>query len=292
MFKKLLKETPTLIENNLVDYFNNLDIPDNLKEALIYASKSGGKKLRPFLFFSILSIYNFEYNKYVDIASSLEMIHTYSLIHDDLPAMDDDDLRRGKPTLHKKYNEATAILAGDAMLTHAFDIIVNTKEQVSNLQKINIIKLLTESSGACGMIAGQQLDMDSENMEIKLKELDTIHIKKTGELLKASILAGCIVANVNEATTQKLKEYALLIGKAFQIKDDILDVESSTEVLGKLVGSDENNDKSTYPKLCGLKMSKEILQKTILDAKLILKQLEIDNSVLNDICDYIEHRAK
>lgn len=292
MFKKLLKETPTLIENNLVDYFNNLDIPDNLKEALIYASKSGGKKLRPFLFFSILSIYNFEYNKYVDIASSLEMIHTYSLIHDDLPAMDDDDLRRGKPTLHKKYNEATAILAGDAMLTHAFDIIVNTKEQVCDLQKINIIKLLTESSGACGMIAGQQLDMDSENMEIKLKELDTIHIKKTGELLKASILAGCIVANVNEATTQKLKEYALLIGKAFQIKDDILDVESSTEVLGKLVGSDENNDKSTYPKLCGLKMSKEILQKTILDAKLILKQLEIDNSVLNDICDYIEHRAK
>ncbi len=292
MFDLLISETPNLIEQNIIDFYRTKEIPNKLKEALLYAIESGGKKLRPFLFFATLSLLKVDYKKYVDIASAIEMIHTYSLIHDDLPAMDNDDLRRGKPTLHKKYDEATAILAGDSMLTHSFELIANTNAPLTDTQKIKLVEIIAKASGACGMIAGQQLDMDSENKEISLKQLEEIHLKKTGELIKVSVISACVVANTNLNIESSLGKYALLIGKAFQIKDDILDVESTTEVLGKPVGSDEQNSKSTYPKLTSLEESKNILKNVILDAKAVLKEIDLQNSVLNDVCDYIVNRKK
>ncbi len=289
-FESLLKEVPRLIENDMVAFFKRKNYSSNIIDPLLYAVKTGGKKLRPILFFATLEMFGYNYKQYINLSTGIEMIHLYSLVHDDLPAMDDDDLRRGKPTLHKQFDEATAILTGDALLTHAFEIVATSNMPLTPNQKIEAISLMSELAGATGMIEGQYLDLQSENKNISENELELIHEKKTGQLLKLPIELACVVSNVSLDTRKQLIKFAEILGKSFQIKDDLLDVEATTEVLGKPVGSDEKNDKQTYPKIFGVEKSKDILKKHIKDAKVILDDLGYANSILLFICEYISNR--
>ena len=232
--------------------------PNRLKEAILYSTLNGGKRLRALLTLASGELCGADRETLYPIAGAIECIHAYSLIHDDLPAMDDDDFRRGKPTCHKAFDEATAILAGDALLTLSFELL----SQVPNLsaeKKLEIIQLYSFSAGTQGMVGGQFIDLESEDKTITLRELETIHRKKTGALIKAAILAGAIAGNTNQDTYDKLAVYADNIGLAFQIKDDILDVTGTQEELGKMPGSDLLQDKSTYISLLGLESSVEKL---------------------------------
>ena len=232
--------------------------PNRLKEAILYSTLNGGKRLRALLTLASGELCGADRETLYPIAGAIECIHAYSLIHDDLPAMDDDDFRRGKPTCHKAFDEATAILAGDALLTLSFELL----SQIPNLsaeKKLEIIQLYSFSAGTQGMVGGQFIDLESEDKTITLRELETIHRKKTGALIKAAILAGAIAGNTNQDTYDKLAVYADNIGLAFQIKDDILDVTGTQEELGKMPGSDLLQDKSTYISLLGLESSVEKL---------------------------------
>lgn len=224
-----------------------------VKEAMLYSLMAGGKRLRPIIFLTTLRSYGYSFYDYLDIACAIEMIHTYSLIHDDLPAMDDDDLRRGQPTCHKKYGEAVAILAGDALLNEAGFIVLSASLDAS--LKVSLLKALLQASGANGMIYGQQQDMYLENKDASLEEITDMEHHKTGCMIAVSFaLAGLIAAPED---VEKLTQLGYDLGLAFQIQDDILDLISDTETLGKPVGSDLKNDKNTYVSLLGLDASKE-----------------------------------
>ena len=232
--------------------------PKRLKEAILYSTLNGGKRLRALLTLASGELCGADRETLYPIAGAIECIHAYSLIHDDLPAMDDDDFRRGKPTCHKAFDEATAILAGDALLTFSFELLSQTPD-LSAEKKLEIIQLYSFAAGTQGMVGGQFIDLESEDKTITLRELETIHRKKTGALIKAAILAGAIAGNTNQDTYDKLAVYADNIGLAFQIKDDILDVTGTQEELGKMPGSDLLQDKSTYISLLGLESSVEKL---------------------------------
>ncbi|MHC5225512.1 polyprenyl synthetase family protein [Ignatzschineria sp. LJL83] len=232
--------------------------PKRLKEAILYSTLNGGKRLRALLTLASGELCGAKRETLYPIAGAIECIHAYSLIHDDLPAMDDDDFRRGKPTCHKAFDEATAILAGDALLTLSFELLSQIPD-LSAEKKLEIIQLYSFAAGTQGMVGGQFIDLESEDKTITLRELETIHRKKTGALIKASILAGAIAGNTNQDTYDKLAVYADNIGLAFQIKDDILDVTGTQEELGKMPGSDLLQDKSTYISLLGLESSVEKL---------------------------------
>ncbi len=221
-------------------------------DAMLYSVMAGGKRLRPLLLIKTLSCFGIDYHPYLDIACAIEMIHTYSLIHDDLPGMDNDDLRRGKPTCHKQFDEATAILAGDALLNESMNVILRC--EIDEHKKFEILKLLYNASGMNGMIYGQQQDMYYENHQATLEELKDIHKYKTGCLLSAPFEIGGIIANKDR---DALRTLGFTLGLAFQIQDDILDVTSDTETLGKPVGSDEKNHKSTYVSLLGLDKARD-----------------------------------
>lgn len=223
-----------------------------VKEAMKYSVMAGGKRLRPVLLLSALKAYGYPYQEYLDVACAIEMIHTYSLIHDDLPAMDNDDLRRGRPTCHKQFDEATAILAGDGLLNEAMNVIMQSS--IEDHLKVQLASLLFKSSGASGMIYGQQQDMYYENHQASLKELEDIHHYKTGCLIAAPLeMAGIVVGKEQKA----LRTLGFHLGLAFQIQDDILDVTSDSATLGKTAGSDIENGKSTYVSLLGLEKSRE-----------------------------------
>ncbi len=228
-----------------------MDIPERLKASMLYSVEAGGKRLRPVLLMAAYHAYDNDTDVALTPAVALEMIHTYSLIHDDLPAMDDDDLRRGQPTNHKVYDEATAILAGDALLTYSFELI-SSDPQLSANQKVQIVKSLSEVSGPKGMVAGQALDMKAEQREITLEELETIHTLKTGELLRFAVGTGAYLGGASTEQIAHLENFAYYLGLIFQVQDDVLDVTGDPDKLGKPVGSDEANDKNTYPKLLGL----------------------------------------
>ena len=229
------------VNETLMTYLSSLkDGP--VKEAMIYSISAGGKRIRPLLFIQALRSYGIDYHPYLKIACAIEMIHTYSLIHDDLPAMDDDDLRRGRPTCHKQYDEATAILAGDALLNEAMTIIMTM--DLDDALKVAICRLLFKASGQCGMIYGQQQDMYYENHEASLEDLKDIHHHKTGCMIAVCLECAAMIARPEDL--QHLSKLGYDMGLAFQIQDDILDVTSSTEVLGKPVGSDIENNKTTY----------------------------------------------
>lgn len=265
------------------------DIPTELKQSMLYSLSVGGKRLRPLLVFAVLEAFGHHPKKGYKVAAALEMIHTYSLIHDDLPAMDDDELRRGKPTNHIVYGEATAILAGDSLLTHAFKVIAEDHE-LTMPQRVQLVLELSKAAGPMGMVAGQILDMEAEDHPVTLDQLKQIHVHKTGRLIEFAIVAGALISEASETTIQTLRQFAYHIGLAFQIKDDILDVEGNTELIGKKVGSDAVNGKSTYVSLTSLKQAKEMLADEILAAQKLLENLPGSTELLKAITQYIQER--
>lgn len=257
-FTSFRKQSLPLIEKEMEDFINQYTANEQLKEAMLYSIRAGGKRFRPLLVLAVLHSFDRHPQTHdYQIAAALEMIHTYSLIHDDLPAMDDDDLRRGKPTNHKVFGEAHAILAGDGLLTAAFQLAALSRIQSD--QKILLIQLLSKASGTQGMVAGQAGDLQGEKRSLTLAELANVHEKKTGALIEFALLAGGILAEQPEEVVDLLGVFAKHLGLAFQIKDDILDATSSEAELGKQVGRDEVLNKSTYPSLLGLDGAKAAL---------------------------------
>ncbi|WP_407707522.1 polyprenyl synthetase family protein [Bacillus pumilus] len=279
------------IEDYLFTYVQELTIPEDLKSSMLYSLKAGGKRLRPVLVLALLNAYGKNEEDGIPVGCAVEMIHTYSLIHDDLPCMDDDDLRRGKPTNHKVYGEATAVLAGDALLTESFRLITSQLSSgVSADKKLRIVDELVKSAGALGMVGGQFDDMEAEQKQVSLAELESIHARKTGKLLTFSVAAGAMLAGASDDDIEKLREFSYHIGIAFQIRDDILDLEGSEEKIGKRVGSDTANEKSTYPSLLTLSGAKEKLHEHISRAKEIVSNLQLEQQLLHDLCDLIASR--
>lgn len=273
----------------MIQLIQEEDIPTELKQSMLYSLSVGGKRLRPLLVFAVLEAFGHHPQKGYKVAAALEMIHTYSLIHDDLPAMDDDELRRGKPTNHIVYGEATAILAGDSLLTHAFKVIAEDQE-LTMPQRVQLILELSKAAGPMGMVAGQILDIEAEEHPVTLEQLKRIHIHKTGCLIEFAIVAGALISEANETTIQTLRQFAYHLGLAFQIKDDILDVEGNTELIGKKVGSDVANGKSTYVSLTSLQQAKEMLADEILAAQKLLENLPGTTELLKAITQYIQER--
>lgn len=278
-----------LLDRHLISAISKLETPEVLKEAMIYSLKAGGKRIRPLLLFSTLSAFEKDPKIGLAAAVSLEMIHTYSLVHDDLPSMDDDDLRRGKPTNHMVFGEATAILAGDGLLTHSFQLIADDR-YLNDQMKVKLISLLAKCAGPEGMVSGQVLDIQGENKNLDIEELEYIHRHKTGELLLFSILAGAIIGGANEIQLEKFKKFSHHLGLAFQISDDILDVEGNEQVIGKPVGSDTGKTKSTYPAILTIAGAKEHLAYHIKSAKNTLNEIDLHTALLEEITDLIETR--
>ncbi|WP_164668656.1 polyprenyl synthetase family protein [Virgibacillus doumboii] len=286
---EFINENKRIIEEEMKRHMLRLTIPDQLKKSMLYSLEAGGKRLRPILLLASFKAYGNDIKKVLSSAVALELIHTYSLIHDDLPAMDNDDLRRGKPTNHIMFKEATAILAGDALLTYSFELVMNDPE-LTDSEKIYITKLLSEASGPKGMVAGQILDMEAEEKEITLEELETIHKLKTGELLRFAIKSGAYAGGATDKQIKHMDEFAYYLGLIFQVQDDILDVSGDPEKLGKPVGSDQSNQKNTYPKLLGLDGAIEKKQFYVNRAKKALENAGADNSYLMYLTDYFSNR--
>ncbi len=223
----------------------------SVEDAMQYSLMAGGKRLRGVLVLAFNDICGGDIESALSAACAIEMIHAYSLIHDDLPCMDDDDIRRGKPTCHIKYGEATAVLAGDGLLTKAFEIVA-TDKHLSAEQKVAIITQLSQGAGTRGMIGGQIIDIENENKQVAQDVLEQMHLLKTGALIKCSSVIGCMTANADEKTILFAEKYSELLGFTFQVVDDILDMISTVETLGKPIGSDVENGKSTYVTLLGL----------------------------------------
>lgn len=254
-------------------YYAQSDVvsPD-LIEAILYSVEAGGKRIRPLIFLEILEGFGIELTEgHFDVAAALEMIHTGSLIHDDLPAMDDDDYRRGRLTSHKKFDEATAILAGDSLFLDPFGLVADTA--LSADIKVRLIAELSQASGTYGMVGGQMLDMKGEERKLNLSELQLIHTNKTGKLLTFPVAAAGIVANLAANDLKSLREAGSLVGLAFQVRDDILDVTATFEEIGKTPKKDLLADKATYPSLLGLEKSYDILNRSIDQALAIFQKL-------------------
>ena len=254
-------------------YYSQVDVvsPDLIK-AILYSIEAGGKRIRPLMFLEILESFGIELTEgHFDVAAALEMIHTGSLIHDDLPAMDNDDYRRGRLTSHKKFDEATAILAGDSLFLDPFGLVANA--ELSADIKVRLIAELSQDSGTYGMVGGQMLDMKGEEHKLNLSELQLIHANKTGKLLTFPVVAAGIVANLTADDLNSLREAGSLVGLAFQIRDDILDVTATFEEIGKTPKKDLSADKTTYPSLLGLEKSYDILNQSIDQALAIFQKL-------------------
>jgi len=251
-----------------------------LENAMNYSLNANGKRLRPLLLLSTLHYFGYEVKAGYEAASALEMVHTYSLIHDDLPAMDNDNLRRGVPTNHIQFSEPTAILAGDSLLTLAFELL--TKSSISSEKIISLVSLLSETSGHKGMVGGQQSDINGENKEdLSIEELEFIHSRKTGELIRFALVGGGIIAGQKERVLQKLASISKQLGIAYQIRDDVLDVIGTEEELGKAIGADEKLGKSTYPSLLGLSEAKGRLTKELDSVKDSLNEIAEETQAKN-----------
>ncbi|MBE6795216.1 MAG: polyprenyl synthetase family protein [Ruminococcaceae bacterium] len=286
-------EFQSLIDENLFKYFQSHRKELSLIfESMGYSVRNGGKRVRPLLTLLFCDACGGNAQKAVPMAEAVEFIHTYSLIHDDLPCMDDDDYRRGKPSNHKVYGEATAVLAGDGLLTAAFELIAAgcAEGLYSADVAIKAVSALSQRAGCNGMIGGQILDIQNENNPNadfnRLKLTDNL---KTGALIDAACVLGCIAAGADEAKLSAASEFAYKIGLAFQIKDDILDVTSTLEKLGKLTGSDANNDKSTYVTLLGVEECQRLVEKLTDEAVSSLKSFE-NNEALVEFAEYLAHR--
>ena len=256
------QEKLALVESVLEEFYGDQQLAANLREAVLYSIHAGGKRIRPYLLLEVLESLQVPITiAHAQVAAALEMIHTGSLIHDDLPAMDDDDFRRGRLTNHKKFGEALAILAGDALFLDPYALIAQA--DLSNEIKVDLIASLSLSSGSMGMVAGQVLDMEGEGQHLNLEELQTIHANKTGKLLAFPFQAAGVIAGLDENLQKQLKTVGELIGLAFQVRDDILDVTASFEEIGKTPQKDLQAEKSTYPALLGLEEAKVFCNRTL-----------------------------
>lgn len=278
------------IETEMYALVEKITAPAHLKESMLYSLKAGGKRIRPLFVSAVCNMYGTALNDSYKVGAAVEMIHTYSLIHDDLPCMDDDELRRGKPTNHVVYGEALATLAGDALNTLAFGVLARM-EDVSAEKRIELVNLLSIAAGAEGMVGGQILDMDGEKRLLNLQELETVHVNKTGALLRFSIESGAVLAGASASDRKALVEYAHHIGLAFQIQDDILDIEGTSEQLGKTAGKDIASDKSTYPALLMLDGAKQKLGEHYNYALEALQNVQIDTALLEQFAKYIVKRT-
>ncbi len=268
--------------------------PDRLLEAMTYSLMAGGKRFRSLLCVAAAEAAGGDLEDVLPAACALEMVHTYSLIHDDLPAMDDDDLRRGQPTCHKAFDEATAILAGDALLTLAFQTLssIAAGSDQQAVKWLRVIQLISHAAGYCGMIQGQMLDIASEGSQLTLNKLKSMHRLKTGALIEVSSRCGAELVDANSSQIQLLESYAQYIGLAFQVTDDILNVEGDPAIMGKAVGTDKLRQKSTYPSLMGLEESKTFARKMIDNALQALGSFDQKAEPLRAIARYIIDRKK
>jgi geranylgeranyl diphosphate synthase, type II len=285
-----ISERSKLIEKHLDALVCEKSVPYNpLFSAARYSLMGGGKRLRPILTLATVEALGGELSRALTPACALELIHTYSLIHDDLPCMDNDDFRRGKPSLHKMYPEGHAVLTGDFLLTYAFEVIAEDP-QLQPTQKIQLISILAKSSGGEGMIAGQVMDLEAEGKRLEVEQLSLIHRKKTGMLITAALEFGAVIADAPAAHLNILSEFGQEIGLAFQIVDDVLDVTASQAKHGKETASDLTNHKSTYVSLMGLRESQTLAQSLIKSAVQKLDQLPHDTSLLQELAELIANR--
>ena len=260
-------------------------VPQQLEEAIRYGLFGGGKRLRPALALGTAELVCGNEDVALPLACALEMIHTYSLIHDDLPAMDDDDLRRGKPSSHVVYGEATAILAGDGLLTMAFDVLADA-------DNMSLVRDVARAAGVAGMVGGQKLDLDREGVSTDLEGLKEIHSKKTGALIRVSVSGGALLGGAPDGDYEALCAYGEHVGLAFQIRDDVLDVEGDEGVMGKPAGSDEAQRKSTYPSLMGVEASQRLARDAMDGAVTALAGFGNEASMLRELARYaVERRA-
>ncbi|MCW6661053.1 polyprenyl synthetase family protein [Aerococcaceae bacterium NML201209] len=281
-----------IFERALKDRVRYTMTPIELLTPMVYSLQNGGKRLRPTLLLTVLAIQSPDQIKLgLNTGMALEFIHTYSLIHDDLPAMDNDDLRRGQPTNHIQFGEATAILAGDALLTDAFDLIVGD-DYLSDRQKVRLTTHLSKAAGSLGMVAGQLADMQSDNQNISLAQLRQIHSLKTGKLFTFAVEAGAIIANLSEDIALELVTFSEHFGRAYQIHNDLMDVVGTTDQTGKQTQADAVLEKSTYPQLMGLEGAKQELaselQQAVACLERLSKQTGKDYLALAPFLDYLQ----
>lgn len=283
-FKSFIEENKTKLNTYAKEYLEKLDMPDLLKESIEYSLVNDGKKIRPLSFLYLLKYYGVDYSKYFDIALAIELVHTYSLVHDDLPEMDNDDYRWGKYTNHKVFGQDVAVLTGDAMLTLAFEVLSDA--DVKSELKVRLIKQFANYSGAMGMIAGQIYDVKQKNYDVDADYLRRMHSLKTGRLIELPMDFACLVANKLDEYND-VKEFGQQLGIAYQIKDDILDYYGDFEKIGKLP-SDE--DMITYLSFYGIEECEELLKKHTLNAINVAKRL--NNNLLEDFANYLLKREK
>ena len=290
-FAYYLAKSRTRVESAL-DESLGPEEPKKLRDSMRYSLLAGGKRLRPILCLAACELAGGDPEKALPTAVALEMIHTMSLIHDDLPSMDNDDLRRGRPTNHKVYGDAIAILSGDALLTRAFEMVSIRTKGVPAERLLRVVGELSLVAGAPGLVGGQVVDLECEGKEVDLKTLEYIHLHKTGALLKACVTSGALIGGASEKLLGALGVYAKGIGLAFQIIDDILDVTASSEVLGKTAGKDLIADKTTYPKLLGLDESRRRADQLVAEAKNALEPWSAKSTPLLSLADYITNRDR
>lgn len=274
------------INSALKEYLPAAD--DVVSQAMRYSVENGGKRIRPALLLEFCRVCGGDYKKAVPFACALEMIHTYSLIHDDLPCMDNDDYRRGKPSCHIAFGEEYALLAGDALLTLAFETAM--KSNLSAEITVKAAKELAKAAGVMGMVGGQVLDLQNEGKKVGVSDLQKTDELKTGELIRAACVLGCVCAGADDKKIAAAEKYAHDIGIAFQIVDDILDVTSDEETLGKPIGSDEENQKSTYVSLLGIEKSRKTAEELTLNAQKALDAFDGDVSSLKDFAEKLKNR--
>ncbi|WP_455481855.1 polyprenyl synthetase family protein [Bartonella sp. B35(2025)] len=295
-FTTLLAEHSSIIEKRLDTLLNDkvqngeIARPEILIKAMRHGVLNGGKRLRPFLVIQSAALFDIPTEHSIDVGIALECVHCYSLIHDDLPAMDNDILRRGQPTVHKAFDEATAILAGDALLTFAFEIIAHKACTLSFETRINLITALAQSAGLGGMVGGQILDLEAEKKPQNIDNIITLQRMKTAALISFACQAGAIIGNASKTLIHKLADFGTYIGLAFQLSDDLLDVTMSTEILGKTAGKDETAHKATFVRLCGIQETQKKRDEFISKAEALLHPFGIKAKPLQQAARFIATR--
>jgi len=292
--KQYLQTYQETINNKILEFLNSDDHSSRVVQAMRYSISAGGKRIRPILALAAAEATHAPVLDVLPAACAIEMIHTYSLIHDDLPAMDDDTLRRGKPTSHIQYDEATAILAGDALLTLAFEILSSTEDPTreSLSRHLKVMHVLARAAGYQGMIQGQMQDIRTEGNKIDLETLIAMHSLKTGALIESAVVVGALFGNANPKKMQALRSYARQIGLAFQVIDDILNVSGDPEELGKAVGTDLNRGKNTFPGLMGMAEARAFAEDLVQTALKALEPFDNKADPLRSIARYIIERNK
>lgn len=293
-FEKLLERKTKEAEDIIYGYLPKEDGKQSkVIEAMNYSVKAGGKRLRPILIKETALLFGYNGRETEPFMAAMEMIHTYSLVHDDLPAMDNDDMRRGKPTTHKKFGHAMGVLAGDGLLNYAFEVCAEAIAKCQYADRaVRAFRILSEKAGIYGMIGGQTVDVDLTGQPIDTETLDFIYRLKTGALIEASMMTGAVLAGAEDEDIETIRKIALAVGMAFQIQDDILDVESTTEELGKPVLSDEKNQKTTYVTLFGIDKAKEMAEKYTLQALEMYDGLGRENEFLRELLLKLVSRKK